>query len=198
VILAILIFIAPNTFARNLSDTQRYNDGFSNGAQAAATDKQQGNPFNSVCDPTGRYTSGGGHTTFYCNGWVNGYTSAWNNGGQQQQQVQPSQQQSTGSSGENFASECNAIQAILVQPCSQVVNPDGTLTVPDGQTANTCIRNGIVLGVGGLILSGGNIGSLPPIISALHFLASRTGCDGVVNWNYLDFSQLSLLRQIFH
>jgi hypothetical protein len=77
-----------------------------------------------------------------------------------------------------------------------LVNPDGTLTDPDGQTANTCIRNGIVLGLGALVLTGGT--SLPEIISALHFLASRTGCDGVVNWNFLDITQLNLLKQIFH
>src|SRR5207249_695546 len=142
-VISLLILTTPNVYARNLSDSQRYSDGFTNGAQAAATDRQQGNSFNPTCDPTGRYTSGGGHTTSYCNGWVNGYTSTYNGGGGG---VVPQPSPSVGSSQENFASKCNTIQPILVQSCSQLVNPDGTLTVPDGQTANTCIRNGIVLG----------------------------------------------------
>jgi hypothetical protein len=36
-------------------------------------------PFNLTCDPTNHYTTGGGHTGIYCNGWKNGYTATWNN-----------------------------------------------------------------------------------------------------------------------
>ena len=74
ILVPILILIAPNVYASNLSDTQRYNDGYSNGAQAAATDST----YNPTCDPTGAYTSGGGHTAIYCNGWANGYAATWN------------------------------------------------------------------------------------------------------------------------
>src|SRR6266516_8084137 len=63
-----------NVYAKHLSDTQRYNDGYSNGGQAAATDST----YNPTCDPTGAYTSGGGHTPTYCSGWANGYTATWN------------------------------------------------------------------------------------------------------------------------
>ncbi|MDQ6864177.1 MAG: hypothetical protein M3044_10165 [Thermoproteota archaeon] len=191
ILIPLLVLIAPHAYARNLSDTQRYNDGYSNGSDAAATDRQNGIPFDSTCDPTNRYTSGGGHTTTYCNGWTDGYTSTYNGGSPRT--VTPGV---TGSSHEDFASECNAIQGILIQPCNQLVNPDGSLTV-DGNKANTCIRNGIVLGLGGLLLTGGDIGSLPLIKSALQILSSRTGCDGVVNWNTLDLGQLGLLKRIF-
>jgi hypothetical protein len=74
VLIPTLILTAPNVYARNLSDTQRYNDGYSNGAQAAAADST----YNPTCDPTGAYTSGGGHTPTYCSGWANGYTATWN------------------------------------------------------------------------------------------------------------------------
>jgi hypothetical protein len=36
--------------------------------------------------------------------------------------------------------------------------------VPDGEKAHTCISNGILLGLGGLILSGGSVTNLPLII----------------------------------
>lgn len=74
ILIQLVVLIAPNVYARNLSDSQRYNDGYSNGAQAAATDST----YNPTCDPTGAYTSGGGHSQFYCNGWANGYAATWN------------------------------------------------------------------------------------------------------------------------
>jgi hypothetical protein len=64
----------PYVYARHLSDTQRYNDGYSNGGQAAATDST----YNPICDPNGQYTSDGQHSTTYCTGWANGYTATWN------------------------------------------------------------------------------------------------------------------------
>jgi hypothetical protein len=73
-LIPILVSVVPHVYASE-SNSKRYNDGFSNGAQAAATDKQQGNPSNPTCDPTGRYTSDGQHSTIYCNGWANGYAS---------------------------------------------------------------------------------------------------------------------------
>lgn len=73
-----LLLIAPHAYARHLSDSQRYNDGLNDGSQAAISDSQNGNPFNPACDPTGAHTSDGQHTTTYCSGWSNGYTSAWN------------------------------------------------------------------------------------------------------------------------
>jgi hypothetical protein len=72
---------------------RRYNDGFSNGGQAAATDKQQGNAYNPVCDPTGQYTSDGQHSTTYCTGWANGYSATWNSNNYN---YNPPQQQQTG------------------------------------------------------------------------------------------------------
>lgn len=72
------ILVAPDAYARHLSDNKRYSDGFNDGTQAALTDRQNGNQFNPACDPTGAHTSDGQHTTIYCSGWSNGYTSAWN------------------------------------------------------------------------------------------------------------------------
>ena len=58
ILIPILMLTARNIYARHLSDTQRYNDGYSNGSDAAATDLRNGNPFNAACDPNGTFTSG--------------------------------------------------------------------------------------------------------------------------------------------
>jgi hypothetical protein len=135
----VLLGVMPAALAdaRQLSDTQRYNDGYSNGSDAAATDRQNGNPFDSTCDPTSRYTSGGGHTTTYCNGWTDGYTSTYNSGG-------PTTTVPPSSSGPNYIDICNKIQFALVSSCGALVNPDNTLTV-DGKRVNDCISGGAVL-----------------------------------------------------
>src|SRR5437899_6944837 len=79
-LIPILIFVTPNVYAaKHLSNAQRYSDGYANGGQQASTDIQNHQPFNLTCDPTSRYTTGGGHTGIYCNGWTNGYTATWNN-----------------------------------------------------------------------------------------------------------------------
>ncbi len=70
-----MLLLTPNAYARNLSDSQRYNDGYNNGYSAALQD----NSYDSTCDPHGQYTSDGQHTTYYCNGWANGYQDGWNN-----------------------------------------------------------------------------------------------------------------------
>ena len=53
------------------------------------------------------------------------------------------------SNGPDWNSICNQVQSLLVQSCGDLVYPDGTLT-EKGQTAVGCIRNGVVLGLGGL------------------------------------------------
>src|SRR5947209_10817183 len=79
-LIPILIFIAPNLYAaKHLSNAQRYSDGYANGGKQASTDFQNHQPFNLTCDPTNHYTTGGGHTGIYCNGWTNGYTATWKN-----------------------------------------------------------------------------------------------------------------------
>jgi hypothetical protein len=63
--------------------------------------------------------------------------------------------------GQNWKGIWNAVRYILVESCSQLVNPNGSLTQPDGQRAYVCIQSGIVIGVGGIILAHGNLASLP-------------------------------------
>jgi hypothetical protein len=191
-VIPILIITGPNVYAEYLSDTLRYNDGYANVEQQASIDFQSGNSFNTACDLTGAYTSAGGHMTSYCDEWTDGYTSTYNGGSPQTETSGVS-----GSSQESFASECNAIQSILVQSCSELINPDGTLTLY-GNKADACISNGIDLGLGRFVVSGGDIASLPLIIKGLNMLSSQTGCDGVVNWDSLGLDQLSLLKRIFH
>lgn len=70
-----MLLLTPNAYARNLSDSKRYNDGYNNGYSAALQD----NSYDPTCDPHGQYTSDGQHTTYYCNGWADGYQQGWNN-----------------------------------------------------------------------------------------------------------------------
>jgi len=62
-----LLLIAPNAYAVTSAD--RYNNGFSQGEQQAATDFQNHSPFNLDC---------GKHTRYYCIGYSQGYNTKWN------------------------------------------------------------------------------------------------------------------------
>lgn len=56
----------------------RYINGTNDGGQAALGNIQNGSPFNPACDPTSAHAGDIQHTTFYCNGWTDGYISVWN------------------------------------------------------------------------------------------------------------------------
>jgi len=81
ILLASVINVS-NVYAE--SNAKRYNDGYSNGSEAAARDST----YNVACDPTGAHTSDGQHSTTYCTGWAIGYVATWNanHGGQATQQ----------------------------------------------------------------------------------------------------------------
>jgi hypothetical protein len=76
----------------------------------------------------------------------------------------------------DWMNACSTIQQFLYQSCDAYVNSDGTLT-DEGDRAVVCIRNGAVLGGGGMI------GGIPPSIAAeiLGGLAEMTGCGGIVD-----------------
>jgi hypothetical protein len=76
----ILVLLGPNAYA--LTSAERYNSGFSDGGQQAATDFQNHSLFNASCDPTGAHASDGQHTTLYCSVWTNGYTATWDRANQ--------------------------------------------------------------------------------------------------------------------
>ena len=61
IFIPIMMLTAPNVYAISI--------GFSRGEQQAAIDFQNQTPFNSAC---------GKHTSYYCAGWVKGYTTKWN------------------------------------------------------------------------------------------------------------------------
>jgi hypothetical protein len=87
---------------------------------------------------------------------------------------------STTSPGEtniDFKAACDILSPALYQPCSSYVNPDGSLT-KEGQRAYDCIKGGFVLGLGGLLLSGGDV---PAVTASLGILAGFTGCGKVVH-----------------
>jgi len=96
------------------------------------------------------------------------------------------------SSGPDWNSICNQVQSLLVQSCADLVYPDGTLTQA-GQTAVGCIRNGVVLGLGGLAITPL---SLPMIIAILKALSVPTGCGNIVNWDAANLDMLNFLKNL--
>src|SRR5215471_8428983 len=61
IFISMMMLTAPNAYAISI--------GFSRGEQQAAKDFQNHSPFNSAC---------GKHTSYYCAGWVKGYTTERN------------------------------------------------------------------------------------------------------------------------
>ncbi|NAL78186.1 hypothetical protein [Nitrososphaera sp. AFS] len=112
------ILVTPDAYARHLSDNQRYSDGFNDGTQAARTDRQNRNSFNPACDPTGAHTSDGQHTTIYCTGWSNGYTSAWNRNNSQIEQSS-TQNQRQDQRQNQAVHTCIALKCEIIQGGSQ-------------------------------------------------------------------------------
>src|SRR5215467_15794598 len=95
------------------------------------------------------------------------------------------------SSGPDWNNICNQVQSLLVQSCGDLVNSDGTLT-QSGETAVGCIRNGVVLGLGGLATG------LPLflIIPGLKALSGPTGCGNIVNWDGANLDELNFLKNV--
>ena len=62
----------------NLVLLGRYIDGTNGGSNAALSDMLDKKQFNPGCDPAHLHASDSRHTKEYCNGWTNGYISAWN------------------------------------------------------------------------------------------------------------------------
>jgi hypothetical protein len=71
---------------------------------------------------------------------------------------------------------CNAGQAYLLQSCSSLVTPDGSLTSP-GNTAVECITNGAII----TALAGKFNLPVDALKGLLGALATPTGCGGIVN-----------------
>jgi hypothetical protein len=62
----------------NLVLLGRYIDGTNGGSDAALSDILDKKQFNPGCDPAHLHAPDSRHTKEYCNGWTNGYISAWN------------------------------------------------------------------------------------------------------------------------
>ena len=84
----------------------------------------------------------------------------------------------------------------LRQPITQISN----FLLPrwyskEGQRAFDCIKSGFGLGLGGLLLSGGNY---PLVVTLLGILAGPTGCGNVVHLELasglLDLGKLNTLK----
>ena len=93
--------------------------------------------------------------------------------------------------GPDWNNICKQVQSLLVQSCGDLVNSDGTLT-QSGETAVGCIRNGVVLGLGGLATG------LPLflVIGGLKTLSAPTGCGNIVNWDAANLDQLNFLKSV--
>jgi len=69
-----------------------------------------------------------------------------------------------------------------------LVYPDGTLTQA-GQTAVGCIRNGVLLGLGGLATG-------LPLFLIIGGLSVPTGCGNIVNWDGANLDELNFLKNV--
>jgi hypothetical protein len=98
-----------------------------------------------------------------------------------QQLLQENNNIPSGSNGQgtDFRPICNTLQIALYHSCSELVNPDGSLT-PVGQDTVKCTLSGLAIG--------GIASTLLPtqtVIDGLSFLAGQTGCDGLVKIDQL-------------
>jgi hypothetical protein len=103
-----------------------------------------------------------------------GWATEWNgNSGQESNNFTPVQE----TTGPDWNDICSKISFALISPCSDLVNPDNTLT-QQGEHVKDCIQNGAVLAGGALLLG------FPPtaILSTLPMIAQLGGCGDVINF----------------
>jgi hypothetical protein len=94
-----------------------------------------------------------------------GWAAEWN--GQEGNNFTPAQE----TTGPDWNDICNKISFALISPCSDLVNPDNTLT-QQGDHVKGCIQNGAVLASGALLLGF----PLTAILSTLPMIAQLGGC----------------------
>src|SRR5215831_17737635 len=117
-----------------------------------------------------------------------GWATEWNgNSGQEGNNFTPVQE----TTGPDWSDICNKISFALISPCSDLVNPDNTLTQP-GEHVKGCIQNNAVLAGGPLLLG------FPPtaILSTLPMIAQLGGCGDVINFGAANLSQLKDLGNL--
>jgi hypothetical protein len=111
------------------------------------------------------------------------WAAKWN--GQEGNNFTPIQE----TTGPDWNDICNKISFALISPCSDLVNPDTTLT-QQGEHVKGCIQNGAVLT--GLLLG------FPPtaILSTLPMIAQLGGCGDVINFGTVNLGQLRNLGNL--
>jgi|SRR3954452_10767264 hypothetical protein len=98
-----------------------------------------------------------------------------------QQVLQGNNNIPSGSNGQgtDFRPICNTLQIALYHSCSELVNPDGSLTSV-GQVTVKCTLSGAAIGgIASFVLPTG------VVIDGLNFLAGQTGCGGLVKLDLL-------------
>ena len=116
------------------------------------------------------------------------WAAEWNgNSGQEGNNFTPVQE----TTGPDWNDICNKISFALISPCSDLVNPDNTLT-QQGEHVKGCIQNGAVLAGGALLLG------FPPtaILSTLPMIAQLGGCGDVINFGAVNLGQLKDLGNL--
>ena len=174
----------PLAFAQNYTSTCSL--GRSGTCFATGYDDGLNNP-NSQCLPDNNMDNS--QAADYCSGFYSAHKEL----GAQNQRTSEASTSGTvqQSSGPDWNYICNQVQSLLVQSCGDLVYPDGTLT-QKGQTAVGCIRNGVLLGLGGLATG------LPLswIIAGLEALSGPTGCGNIVKWGAANLGELNFLKNV--
>lgn len=81
---------------------------------------------------------------------------------------------------------CDHTQQYLLQPCSTLINPDGSLN-SQGEKAVGCIRNGFA----GAVIGSKYLGlSFDQIKGILNGASGLTGCGGIVNLDQIPNSDM--------
>jgi len=109
------------------------------------------------------------------------------NSGQEGNNYAPVQE----TTGPDWNDICNKISFALNSPCSDLVNPDNSLT-QQGEHVKGCIQNGAVLAGAALLLG------FPPtaILSTLPMIAKLGGCGDVIKFGAVNLGQLKDLGNI--
>jgi hypothetical protein len=169
-------------------------DTYAKGLDAGTSAAQSENPnFENKNIPD---CTNAGFTVAYCQGFLKGYYDTENSlrGGGTPSTSPPNEQSSQGN-GIDYTSICRTLQPVLLQSCDTLINPDGSLTIPDGTHAMHCIRNGILLGGGASLLGL----PLPIVLKGLSILAPPTGCDGIVDMSgFNQIGNIGSLSSIMH
>lgn len=166
------------------SKASPYDSGYDHGCDDAG-----------ISDPSDRYINQDEkgpsyHTSEFMDGYYAGVNACSGSSSDETEYEDETEQQpesydrdvptSLSTQGSDFGPICNTLQIALYPSCSELVNPDGSLTY-QGRSTVWCIVNGAA--IGGIAST---VIPLHLVLQGLNFLSEPTGCGGLVKLDILD------------